>query len=76
MKYLVVLAVIAVAIMLWRANRRDKPQSSAPPPQPKPSLPLDMVKCAACPVHLPRNEATTGSRGVYCCAEHRQLTEG
>lgn len=74
MKYLLVLAVLAVAFYVWLANRRDAP-GAAPPPKPgtKPGKPQDMVQCAACSVHLPRGDALSGPDGaVYCSEEHRR----
>jgi uncharacterized protein len=71
MKYLLVLAVVLVAVWMWRNNRRmekdDRPK--APPP---PVLPQDMVRCPVCSVHLPRVDALAGPDGnLYCCQEHR-----
>ncbi|MET0311431.1 MAG: PP0621 family protein [Burkholderiaceae bacterium] len=79
MKLLVLLAVIAVAVMLWQSARRRERgasrQEQAPPPAA--TGPQDMVKCAHCPVHLPRGEAIEGPAGrLYCSAEHRRLSEG
>lgn len=72
MKYLLVLAVVVVAWMVWRAQRRaDTPPAA--PPQPKAKLPpQDMVACAVCGVHLPRGDAITGARGTYCSDDHRR----
>jgi uncharacterized protein len=76
MKYLTVLAVLAVAFWFWRSNRRD----AAPkvPPQ-KPSgnaTPQAMLQCAACGVHLPSDDALQGKRGSYCSAAHLKQLEG
>jgi uncharacterized protein len=30
-----------------------------------------MVTCAHCGVHLPHDEAVTGTRGQYCSTAHR-----
>lgn len=77
MKYLLVLLVVAVAIHIWRRNRRarmdaraqgdGRPGRTIAPPQ-------DMVACATCGLHLPRADAlaSPAARGQYfCCAEHR-----
>ena len=71
MKYLLVLAVVMVALWLWRNNRRLDKQ---PPPSAKAPLPApqDMVRCPVCSVHLPRTDALAGPDGrLYCCQEHR-----
>jgi uncharacterized protein len=71
MKYLVLLAVILVAIWIWRNNRRVDQQDSAPA-QPQVPGPQDMVRCPVCSVHLPRTDALAGPDGrLYCCQEHR-----
>lgn len=78
MKYLLVLAVVMVAIHIWRKNRREalqeqaREQAAAPRPVP---APVAMVACRHCGTHLPRAEAIEGTLGLYCCAEHRQLNE-
>ena len=73
MKFLLVLTVVAVAVWLWRNNRR----SDAAPPRraPPPHLPLRMVACLHCGTHLPETEAVRGAVGVYCSADHRQQHE-
>ena len=70
MKYLLVLAIVLIAVWVWRNNRRDDRQQ---PPPAKPPLPQDMVRCPVCSVHLPRTDALPGPDGrLYCCQEHRQ----
>lgn len=73
MKYLLLLAIVLVAVWLWRNNRRDEKQQAPPaakaPPLPQPQ---DMVRCPVCSVHLPRTDALAGPDGrLYCCQEHR-----
>ena len=71
MKYLLVLAIVLVAVWLWRISRRVDKQ---PPPAARQPLetPQDMVRCPICSVHLPRTDALTGPDGrLYCCQEHR-----
>ncbi len=78
MKYLLVLAVVMVAIHIWRKNRREaleeetRARAAERPPVP---APVTMVACRHCGTHLPRAEAVEGSLGFYCGAEHRQLNE-
>ena len=77
MKYLLVLAVVLVAVWLWRNNRRVEKREQRPASPTPLSAPQDMVRCAVCPVHLPRNDALAGPDGsLYCCQEHRQRAGG
>lgn len=74
MKYLLVFAVVLIAVWLWRNNRRVERQERDARPAPPPPLatPQDMVRCPVCAVHLPRNEALAGPDDqFYCCQEHR-----
>ena len=75
MKYLLILAVLLVAVWLWRYNRRLGKQArpAAPPPL---AAPQDMVRCPVCSVHLPRTDALAGPDGrLYCCQEHRMRAD-
>jgi len=67
MKYLLVLAVLAIAISLWRSKHREPP----PAARRQPPAPQDMVACARCGMHLPHTEALPQGRQFYCCADHR-----
>jgi len=70
MKYLVLLAVLAVAYGLWRNRRaKDAPVQRARPPAP--ALPQAMLACAHCGVHIPQADALMAGSRPYCCAEHR-----
>ncbi len=75
MKYLLVLAVVAIAFWLWRKARRPGVGAKAPPAAPPPGTPQAMTRCAQCGLHLPAAEAIAGERGSYCSAAHRQLAE-
>lgn len=77
MKYLLVLAVVMVAIYVWRQNRRDeidaqRPQTPQQPPR-APQAPALMVTCLHCGTHLPPTDAVKGHLGWYCGDEHRRL---
>jgi uncharacterized protein len=78
MKYLLVLAIILVAIWLWRKARREELQSRTPPPSPPPAPgaiapPQAMLRCAHCGLHLPAADAVRGTDGAaYCSTAHRQ----
>jgi uncharacterized protein len=75
MKYLLVIALVFVVYLFWRAGRRAKmrpPKAGAAPP----SAPQDMVRCPVCSVHLPANDAVPGRLASYCSAQHRDQQEG
>jgi len=72
MKYLLVLAVLGVALYLWRQGRH---RSVATPPPSPPPTPDTMVRCRHCGVHLPGRDAVRGALGDYCGHEHRSLAE-
>jgi uncharacterized protein len=78
MKYLLVLAVVAVAIWIWRNNRRAEvaDRTAQRPDQRAATKPQTMVACRVCGTHLPHNEAVQGREGLYCGTEHRQQIEG
>lgn len=75
MKYLLVLLVVLVAYMIWRANRQGESRAAPPPPSAPPAVPPPqaMLRCALCGVHLPAADALPGAGGkMYCSAAHRQ----
>lgn len=67
MKFLLVLAVVALGVWLWRHNRTAAQPDAPPMPN---ASPEDMVRCRVCGTHLPRSEAVSGSMGDYCGPEH------
>ena len=83
MKYLLVLAVLWVAIWLWRKNRREemrdaqREKAARPQRQPAaPATPKAMLRCAHCGLHLPASDALGGpGDAVYCSAAHREAAE-
>jgi uncharacterized protein len=83
MKYLLVFAVLWVAIWLWRRNRREEMREAQreraakaqqrPAAAPSVGPPQAMVRCAHCGLHLPASDAIAGPGDtVYCSAAHRQ----
>lgn len=78
MKYLVLLIVLVLAYGWWRSGRRAHMRQGAAPQQPPqtakemPASALDMVPCAHCGLHVPRNEALAQGIRHYCCPEHQQ----
>ena len=74
MKYLLLIGLLALVFFLLGAKRARPPEVNKSKPKPEP-LPQDMLKCAHCGLHLPRDEALPGRGGVFCSAEHRQAHE-
>ena len=73
MKYLIWLLVILVAIWAFKRSRRPaKPTDESKTPSATPS---NMVACAHCGLHLPQEEAVTGTKGLYCSTEHRAAAQ-
>lgn len=76
MKYALVIGLVLVFFWLWSSSRKasldDSKQNSTPQKPGAPTKTTEIVACEVCHVHLPRIEALTGSRGLYCSAEHRQ----
>ncbi|SEA99303.1 PP0621 family protein [Variovorax sp. YR216] len=78
MKYLLVLAVVFIAIWFWRKGRQEELRSRPPPPPAQPAVgaPKEMVRCAHCGLHLPATDAVRGNAGrIYCSAAHRKTAE-
>ena len=71
MKYLFWALVI---LFVWWAWRRTRSAGSTSSPSAEPRI-LDMVTCAHCGLHLPHDEAVTGTRGQYCSPAHRSAAQ-
>jgi len=71
MKILLFLVVVFVLLWLLRGATSRRRGSAAPPPQ----APQEMIACAHCGVHLPRDEALPGRGGVFCGDAHRTAFE-
>lgn len=74
MKYLLLLAVLALFFYLMGAKRGRSREPQADAPQP-PAAPKAMLRCAECGLHLPVDEALPGKGGVFCGAAHRAAFE-
>ncbi len=75
MKFLLLLAVIGIALLLFKARQRGPaPKAPAPPRRSKPAAadaPTPMLACAHCGVHLPQTDAVNDAEGrPYCGAAH------
>ena len=71
------LFLLAVFVLLWllRCSLRRR---APPPPTARPTSstePQQMLACAQCGVHLPRDEALPGRGGVFCGDAHRAAFE-
>jgi uncharacterized protein len=76
MKYFLFLLTLFVLLWLLRGalnRRRGGPGSSRSAPSSK--SPQQMIACAHCGVHLPRDEALPGRGGVFCGDAHRTAFE-
>jgi uncharacterized protein len=76
MKYALVLGLVLLVFWLWRSGRqartgddKSKPANQKPTPLEKAT---EIVACEVCHIHLPRDEALIGKRGLYCSSAHRQ----
>ena len=66
--------LIAIALVFWLLYRMIHRMLVKPSPE-KPSSPrvgTDMVRCAHCGIHIPKNEALQQDGYDYCSEEHRQ----
>jgi len=72
MKILLFLVVVFVLLWLLRGAMTSRRRGGAAPP---PQAPQEMIACAHCGVHLPRDEALPGRGGVFCGDAHRTAFE-
>lgn len=76
MKYLLLVAIVVVLIWHWRATRRAEiAQKKYTQHTKTTSVPLNMVQCDHCQVHLAQSEAVAGRHGHYCSADHLTVAE-
>ncbi len=74
MKYVVLLALLALLFFVLGLKRSRPREPEADAPQP-PAPPRAMLRCEECGMHLPADEALPGKGGVFCSAEHRASFE-
>jgi uncharacterized protein len=72
MKFLFLLLVALVVIWAIKRSRVNPPAGSD---KPQAASPTEMVACAHCGIHLPRAEAVSGQKGLYCSTEHRSAAQ-
>lgn len=74
-KLLLVVAVVVLGAWLLFGRRRADRDRTDTPPRPgrqTPAAPAQMVACAHCGVHLPRQDAVLDGSGTPFCSEaHR-----
>lgn len=75
MKYLLLIAVLALVILIlgFRRGRPREPEQRTPAAPP--AGPKAMLRCEECGMHLPADEALPGRGGVFCSAAHRTAFE-
>ncbi|HEV7577105.1 MAG TPA: PP0621 family protein [Caldimonas sp.] len=73
----ILLFLVAVFVLLWllRGATSRRGGGGARPPPPGAPAPQEMIACAHCGVHLPRDEALPGRGGVFCGDAHRAAYE-
>jgi len=82
----IILLAVAVLVMIWLLRRalsgRKRGGGAEGPTRPASPAP-ELVACAHCGVHLPRNEALPGadaggtaSGRFFCSEDHRKLGSG
>jgi uncharacterized protein len=75
MKYLLVFLVFLLIAWRWRSARDAELTQTEKKKAAAQALPIDMVACAHCGVHLPMAESIAGHSGSYCSSNHRSLAE-
>ena len=75
MKLLIVIVALVVLWLLLRGLVRRVGGEGRTPRKPPPAAPQEMLACAHCGVHLPRDEALPGRGGVFCGEAHRAAYE-
>ena len=75
MKYLLIFLVVFLVAWRWRSAREAQQTNIAKKKAAAQALPVDIVECGHCGVHVPRNDAIQGRLTMYCTAHHRNLAE-
>lgn len=75
----ILLVLLVVGIGVWslvsrlRGPRRDADSVAGKGKEPASSLPVAMVACAHCGLHLPAADAVPEGAHLYCSDAHRRL---
>jgi uncharacterized protein len=75
MKYLLVFLVVFLVAWRWRTAREAEHTQVTNKKAAAQALPVNIVECAHCGVHIPQAEAVAGHRGMYCTQNHRNAVE-
>lgn len=70
MRYVILLALILVAVLFYRWRRARGLPKAAPPAEVGPGQPVRTVRCAECGLVLPEKEAVRLNGQVFCSAQH------
>ena len=75
MKFLLLIAVIGIALWLFKSRGRSSGAAGAPPApkDKKPAATTPMLACAHCGVHLPQADTVTDAAGRPFCTEAHRL---
>ena len=71
----ILLFLVAVFVLLWLLRGATSRRGGGAVPRPPPHAPQQVIACAYCGVHLPRDEALPGRGGVFCGEAHRAAFE-
>jgi uncharacterized protein len=69
---LLFIAVVIVALYWLLRSFLKRPAAND---ESSPSQVKDMVRCAQCGVHLPKEESVTAGSRFFCCEDHRRAFE-
>ncbi len=76
MKFVLFVAAVVVLIWLLRGTiGRRLDRDEVPPAPTEADAPRQIVACAQCGLHLPRDDALPGLGGVFCSEAHRAAFE-
>lgn len=70
---LVLIGLVVYAVISGYARRARREERIARQTMDTPPHNENMVRCAHCGIHLPREEATTSKGNYFCSNEHRSL---
>jgi uncharacterized protein len=71
MKYLLLVAFVAIAWWLWKKRSVQRGQQQAPAAR----APEAMVVCAHCGVHLPASDSVSENGAHFCSDAHRRAAQ-
>ena len=71
MRFIVLIALVVIAVWLIRRALREPAQNTGL--DGKTQAGGELVRCARCGLHLPRSEARQAGGALYCGEEHARL---